>query len=164
MKHYTSTKMNVITSAACIRCQFESPLYGLRSWSLNFPFFFFGHTMRHVGSWFPDQGSNPHPVQWKCGVLTTGPRGKSLEFSYLFFFFPLEILKAFLLKWDGIERADFDSTSGWPQKFPCLGMHPWSSTVCSPSKGCQLPYWKSLSILYSFTLLYFSSSYLPPPL
>ena len=24
-----------------------------------------------------NQGSNPHPVQWKCGVLTTGPPGKS---------------------------------------------------------------------------------------
>ena len=26
---------------------------------------------------FPNQGSNPCPLQWKCGVLTTGPPGKS---------------------------------------------------------------------------------------
>ena len=34
---------------------------------------------RHVGSWFPDQGSNPHPLQWKRGVLTAGLPGKSLH-------------------------------------------------------------------------------------
>ena len=37
----------------------------------------FGHTAWHVESQFPDQGSNPHPLQWKCEVLTTGPPGKS---------------------------------------------------------------------------------------
>ena len=27
---------------------------------------------------FPDQRSNlPHPLQWKAGILTTGPPGKS---------------------------------------------------------------------------------------
>ena len=28
---------------------------------------------------FPDQGSNPHPLQWKCKVLTTGPPEKFLS-------------------------------------------------------------------------------------
>ena len=51
-------------------------------WSLVYPsylfiYIFFGRTTQHVGSWFPDQGSNPCPVQWKCRVLTTGPPGKS---------------------------------------------------------------------------------------
>ena len=32
----------------------------------------FGHALRHVGSQFPDQGSNPRPLQWQRGVLTTG--------------------------------------------------------------------------------------------
>ena len=41
-------------------------------------FFFFGHTTRHVGSWFFNQGSNPGPLQWKCRVWTTGPPMKSL--------------------------------------------------------------------------------------
>ena len=41
------------------------------------PFFFFGCTAQHVGSQFPDQGSNPCPLQWKCGVLTTGLPGNS---------------------------------------------------------------------------------------
>ena len=30
-----------------------------------------------VGSSFPDQGSNLFPLQWKLGVLTTGPSGES---------------------------------------------------------------------------------------
>ena len=43
--------------------------------------------MQHVGSQFPDQGSNLRPLQWKHGVLTTGPPGKSLE-EVLFFLTP----------------------------------------------------------------------------
>ena len=33
---------------------------------------------RYAGSQFPDQVSNPCLLQWKHGVLTTGPPGKSL--------------------------------------------------------------------------------------
>ena len=29
------------------------------------------------GIQFPDQGSNPGPLHWERGVLTTGPPGKS---------------------------------------------------------------------------------------
>ena len=47
-------------------------------------FFFFDHTSWHVGSWFPNGGSNLHPLQWKHGVLTTGPPGKSLQFYISF--------------------------------------------------------------------------------
>lgn len=32
----------------------------------------------------PNHGLNPHPLHWKCGVLTTGTPGMSLN---LFFFF-----------------------------------------------------------------------------
>ena len=32
---------------------------------------------RHVGSQFPNQGSNPPPQLWECGFLTTGSPGKS---------------------------------------------------------------------------------------
>ena len=38
--------------------------------------------MRHVGFWFPDQGWNLHPLQWKCRVLTTGPPGNSFISFY----------------------------------------------------------------------------------
>ena len=31
---------------------------------------------------FPDQGLNPCPLQWKRGVLTTGPLGNSQHVSY----------------------------------------------------------------------------------
>ena len=40
-------------------------------------FFFSGRTLQHAGSYFPDQGLNLHPLQWKREVLTTGPPGKS---------------------------------------------------------------------------------------
>ena len=45
--------------------------------------FFFGYAMWHVGSQFPDQGSNPHSQHWKLGVLATGLPGKPqrLHFS-----------------------------------------------------------------------------------
>ena len=33
--------------------------------------------MQHSGSQFPNQGSNPRPLQWKHGILTTGPPRKS---------------------------------------------------------------------------------------
>ena len=39
--------------------------------STFFLFIFFGRVL--VGSQFPDRGSNPGPLQWKHGVLTTGP-------------------------------------------------------------------------------------------
>ena len=45
--------------------------------------YFFGCTVRHLGSHFPDQGLNPCPVQWKHGVLTTGPPGKSSTILFL---------------------------------------------------------------------------------
>ena len=41
--------------------------------------FLFGHNMRLAGSFFPDHGLNPCPLQWKHGVLTTGPPGTCLN-------------------------------------------------------------------------------------
>ena len=46
-----------------------------------FLFFFFFYPspclMRNARSYFPYQGLNPHPMEWKPGVLTTGSPGKS---------------------------------------------------------------------------------------
>ena len=36
----------------------------------------------YVGSLFPDQGSNPRPLHWKHGVLTTGPPEKSPQANF----------------------------------------------------------------------------------
>ena len=38
-------------------------------------FFFFGHSLQHAGSLFPDQGSSLCPLPWKHRVLTTGLLG-----------------------------------------------------------------------------------------
>ena len=43
-----------------------------------FLFYFLGHAVQYVGSYFPKQGSIPHLLHWKCAVLTTGPAGQSL--------------------------------------------------------------------------------------
>ena len=53
-----------------------------------FFYYLFGYAgfyLQHVGSsavahkiQFSDQGSNPCPLHWKCGVLATGPPRKSL--------------------------------------------------------------------------------------
>ena len=47
-----------------------------------FVFFFFFLCHVACGSQFPDQEWNPCPLQWKRGVLTTGPPGKSLSIFY----------------------------------------------------------------------------------
>ena len=40
-------------------------------------FIYFGRAAWHVRSWFPDQGLNPRPLQWKHRVLTTRLPGES---------------------------------------------------------------------------------------
>ena len=45
-------------------------------------FFWGGHPERH----FPNQGWNSHPLQWTCGILTTGPPGKLLNFIFIRFY------------------------------------------------------------------------------
>ena len=39
--------------------------------------YIFGSAAWQVGSQFPNQGLNPHSLQWKCGVLHTGPPRRS---------------------------------------------------------------------------------------
>ena len=45
--------------------------------------FFVGCVARHVGSQFPDQGPNSHPLHWKGRVLIAGPPGKSQQRLFL---------------------------------------------------------------------------------
>ena len=45
-------------------------------------FFFFGHAAQYVGSQLPDQGLNPHSLQQKHGVLTTGQPGSPREHNH----------------------------------------------------------------------------------
>ena len=51
----------------------------------KFPFgsFFFFFAALHSFQNFPGQWSNPCPLQWKCGILTTGPPAKSLHFFWI---------------------------------------------------------------------------------
>ena len=62
-------------------------------------FLFFGLTAAARG--FPDQGSNPRPLRWKCEVLTTGPPGKSLlyVFCWVVGFGDSDIMKTISQEW-----------------------------------------------------------------
>ena len=48
-----------------------------------YTFFFSDCAVQHMGSWFPDQGWNLSPLQWKHGVLIMGPLGKPHSVLYL---------------------------------------------------------------------------------
>ena len=56
--------------------RFQKPPHDTLFLTVNLILFFFGHNTGHVGSLFPDQGSNPSPLEWMRGVLTTGQPGK----------------------------------------------------------------------------------------
>ena len=49
-------------------------------------FFFFWPHLWLVGSLLPNQRLSPHPLQWKCWVLNTGPPGNSPTLLFLRFF------------------------------------------------------------------------------
>ena len=53
----------------------QSPPFFL-SLSIVFYFLVMAHSMWDLGS-LEDQGSNPSPLHWECGVLTTGLPGNS---------------------------------------------------------------------------------------
>ena len=54
--------------------------------------FIFGHALWHVGSLFPDQGSNLHLLHWKLIVLTTGPPGRVPSFFIFKFAFLVRVI------------------------------------------------------------------------
>lgn len=54
----------------------------------------FGHAVQHARPQFPQQGSSPCLLQWKCRVLTAGSPSKSLENSL--YFINLSLLHFFL--------------------------------------------------------------------
>ena len=75
-----------------------------------------GHALQHVGSSFPTQGLNPHPLHWKNEVLTTGPLGKSLSLFISLFVCFLGCARSSLL------RAGFlQLQSGRFSLLPCTG-------------------------------------------
>jgi len=43
----------------------------------------FGCALWHIGSYFPDQGSNLHPLHWKWGVSTLDLPGKLLKTAFV---------------------------------------------------------------------------------
>lgn len=60
-----------------------------------------------------------HKMSIRCHPLLGWPWALKSGFSFLLFF-PFGILKVFLLKLDGTEKADFDSTLGMTSKVSLL--------------------------------------------
>ena len=61
----------------------EGPHWSMGLWHLNkcllllLLLLHFGHNTRHVGSFFPNKGSNPCSLWWKSEIFSTGLPGKS---------------------------------------------------------------------------------------
>ena len=66
-----------------IHCATRETLFNFKKGC--FFFLIFGHFALYVGSWFPNKGSNPHPLQWEHVSSTTGWPGNALGEG-----FPLE--------------------------------------------------------------------------
>ena len=64
----------------------ENPTHSRRVWGATGIYFISlfmyhlrtGRAIQYMGSWLPDQRSNPSPPPWKPAVLTTGPPASSL--------------------------------------------------------------------------------------
>ena len=95
------------------------------------PLFYFFGCVTHLGSWFPDQGSNPHPLHGKHRVTTIGPSGKSLG--------------SFKCTHMSIKSPSFQLSPGTPSlSSGCYNIRPWveglqPQTFISHSSGG----WKS---------------------
>ena len=75
----TSSKNLSLTSPGGVKCFLPQGSHRIVFIpSLKHIFFFWPHVW-HAESQFPEKELNPCPQQWKRGVLTTGPPGKSLK-------------------------------------------------------------------------------------
>ena len=102
---------------------------------------------------FPNRGSNPRPLQWKCGVLTTGPPEKSLQV----------ILKCTVI-WEPLPESVFSFGKSFemfmgetiPKSSEKRGLtcsHPFPHRGCHESHGDLVwPHSMPMSILPSMAL------------
>ena len=79
-------------------------------WGLSFGMRDLQSSLQHAntlvavrGIQFPDQGLNPGPLRWACGVLATGPSGKPLEIVVLVLNGPL-LFATVLANWHCVSQ------------------------------------------------------------
>ena len=104
-----------------------------------------------MASRFPNQGSNPHPWYWKCGVLTIGSPGKppphTLSYSLLCFMIinvaSLMVQKAglacvsiLLVRWFLWQQKFVGEKNKWPRKEETNLGH-WTTLTASFLAACS---------------------------
>ena len=90
--------------------------YCIAQGTIGNTFLFFCLIPRHMGSQFPDQGSNPYPLQQKPGVLTTGLPGKSLQLiscNKKKKYQSLSRVRPFVTPWTAACQASLSITNSW---------------------------------------------------
>ena len=101
----------------------------------------------HVGSWFHDQGLSLCPWQWKRGVLTIGPPGKSPSTN-------LKLKpKSFMMAWrapQGLALV-FSVTSFATTVIACSCCHPGFLAVPKICQMCSCLRAFALAVLISLT-------------
>ena len=185
--YWTRTSFYVIFQWNMMICVIQfisicaSHLLKIQAWSFYFFLFFyyyyyyiFGCATRHAKSQFPDGGPNLCPLQWKYGVLTTGPPGNSWSFYFLrdFFFLlrPLvgieklvyfvwtsmcSFVKVLLLLWSSLPVSPLI----WAQGL--IGLQfPWGYQKPSPCLLIPSPFLFFLKNVFSFFFLIFYFIYL----
>ena len=123
----------------------------------------FGCSAQHAGSWFPKQGSNPCPLQWKRRVLTTEWPGNFMNLQEKeFYFFCLEDwFKKILLLFSNQVVSD----SLWPHglkhvRLPCASSSPRLCQHLSPLNRVVLLVFTSDNAWPRFSFRSFMVSYL----
>lgn len=78
---------SLLIQSPCVNHGLHNPLanvsrYNVINVALALPIFFSFCTVQFAGPYFPDQESKLGPLQWKCGVLTTGPPATSHPINF----------------------------------------------------------------------------------
>ena len=79
-----------------------------------------------------EKGTNLHPLFWKCGVLTTGPPGKSLYYLRPFLTLPSALwCSKYCWSYWGWENWDLESWNDFPRTLLNVGTASERGLVCS---------------------------------
>ena len=112
---------------------------------LSFFFFFFCQSIYRVGSQLPDQGLNPCPLHWNCGVPTIGELGKSPSFHLW-----SPTLQSKLRSPTSGQKPTCDFSDPSRGSYKCF---PWQASWCVSDFLIQTPWLKGLLLIWGLPLV-----------